>query len=618
MPGVVFVIGFALLAFAYDLCAQGCALPFRSPPRAAHRVRPRSPLEGCLGIEIIGGEFFLNAIGSLPVRGRTVALSGQALPPPVHIRWVRRLLPMGVPDYLGRYCSSTRSGQIVNTARARESFMPYAIRVWFLATARAHHFTALPLRLRVLLYHCPCVGKQSCVRYRVGVITACYHHVTARASIRLSGSLGPACILCLDSRLRSGRDRFRYLRLRPLLLQPRSLGCEEFVLLPLRIFNYGSAVFSGVLHPACAASSTASSFVASAFCAINSSCRRHFFDLVRYRLITPLLGTYGKDFIWALLPFTVLCRSSHESASGSYSPIVRSSNRHWVVSSNCPHFRRRGTVTDIRSCTSLILADFPFRRLLPLFRASPATVLSVHITPCKVSQSFLIVLILSLISVFMAPAATIPFIEPLLTLSLYLRRLSTPVHAIGAIHAAHAGDDIRVVHALGIINILLNAMRLSRAGILVYVLIKKLDWPATFVCTPCPSVRFDEYLVRFSSAESNSPVRFSCLASSRWLSGINCMHAVPSRKMLSVVRFVSWRDQIYSRMADYSLRAGCPSHRVRAISAALDVRRSRRIGFVSLGGSAELRELPLVGIRMFMSSVPISEECFVVIACFAR
>ncbi|KAH9028296.1 hypothetical protein EDB85DRAFT_1892589 [Lactarius pseudohatsudake] len=127
MPGVVFVIGFALLAFAYDLCTQGCALPFRSPPHAAHRVQPRSPLEGCLGIEIIGGEFFLNAIGSLPVRGRTVVLSGQALPPPVHIRWVRRLLPMGVPDYLGRYCSSTRSGQIVNTARARESFMPYAI-----------------------------------------------------------------------------------------------------------------------------------------------------------------------------------------------------------------------------------------------------------------------------------------------------------------------------------------------------------------------------------------------------------------------------------------------------------------------------------------------------------
>ncbi|KAH9009165.1 hypothetical protein EDB85DRAFT_1460258 [Lactarius pseudohatsudake] len=75
MPGVVFVIGFALLAFAYDLCAQGCALPFRSPPRAAHRVRPRSPLEGCLGIESIGGyislPFFFATI--LPQRYRVPA-----------------------------------------------------------------------------------------------------------------------------------------------------------------------------------------------------------------------------------------------------------------------------------------------------------------------------------------------------------------------------------------------------------------------------------------------------------------------------------------------------------------------------------------------------------------
>ncbi|KAH9169438.1 hypothetical protein EDB89DRAFT_1471692 [Lactarius sanguifluus] len=137
-------------------------------------------------------------------------------------------------------------------------------------------------------------------------------------------------------------------------------------------------------------------------------------------------------------------------------PVRFSSCRHWVKSTNCPHFRRRVTVTDIRSCatpahgrlsragiicssntfivslhavvslisldvahlaaadilrlrlcsTSLTLADFPFRRLLPLCRASAATVLSGHVTPCKVRLSFLIVLIQSLISVFMAPATT--------------------------------------------------------------------------------------------------------------------------------------------------------------------------------------------------------------------
>ncbi|KAH9012545.1 hypothetical protein EDB84DRAFT_938171 [Lactarius hengduanensis] len=155
--GLVSPLSSALpVGFAFDFCAhgsvlllQGCALPFRSPPRAAHRVRPRSPLEGCLGIEIIGGyvtvflsrEFFLNAIGSLPVRGRIVMLSGQAPPPPVHIRWVLFLYAIG-SDCQHRPCAGI--------------FHALRHRVWFLATAR-------------------------------------YHHVTARASIRLSGSLGASC-----------------------------------------------------------------------------------------------------------------------------------------------------------------------------------------------------------------------------------------------------------------------------------------------------------------------------------------------------------------------------------------------------------------------------------------
>ncbi|KAH9176140.1 hypothetical protein EDB89DRAFT_1903314 [Lactarius sanguifluus] len=57
--------------------------------------------------------------------------------------------------------------------------------------------------------------------------------------------------------------------------------------------------------------------------------------------------------------------------------------------------------------------------------------------------------------------------------------------------------------------------------------------PVAFICTLCPFrcsvmrdvvgvILFDEYRVRFSHAVSNFPTRFSCLASSRWLSGIIC------------------------------------------------------------------------------------------------
>ncbi|KAH9159877.1 hypothetical protein EDB89DRAFT_2174670 [Lactarius sanguifluus] len=57
--------------------------PFDSPPRAAHRVRPQSPLEGCLGIESFGGYFTVFQI--LPQRYRVPAR--QALLPPVHIHY---------------------------------------------------------------------------------------------------------------------------------------------------------------------------------------------------------------------------------------------------------------------------------------------------------------------------------------------------------------------------------------------------------------------------------------------------------------------------------------------------------------------------------------------------
>ncbi|KAH9021857.1 hypothetical protein EDB84DRAFT_1580740, partial [Lactarius hengduanensis] len=127
MPGVVFVIGFALLAFAYDLCAQGCALPFRFSPLARHI--------GYLTVFPLR-EFFLNAIGSVPVRGRTTYCATMLC----HCLHVITFYFAAFTAFFGpfsqfptisgtlsspyrRYCSSTQLGQIVDTARARESFM---------------------------------------------------------------------------------------------------------------------------------------------------------------------------------------------------------------------------------------------------------------------------------------------------------------------------------------------------------------------------------------------------------------------------------------------------------------------------------------------------------------
>ncbi|KAH9017620.1 hypothetical protein EDB85DRAFT_2155054 [Lactarius pseudohatsudake] len=331
MPGVVFVIGFALLAFAYDLCAQGCALPFRSPPRAAHRVRPRSPLEGCLGIEIIGGEFFLNAIGSLPVRGRTVALSGQALPPPVHIRWVRRLLPMGVPDYLGRYCSSTRSGQIVNTARARESFMPYAI---------GSGSWLPPVRITSLLFpyafgsyctiaharensHVRAIGSvlsppvlpvfsvsihdsdPAMIDFDISDLQLWLCRVLRRSTSRLRG--------VFDSVIFRGVCLLRHqLLMSPPLFRPRPLPSDYPTSGHIRQrLHLGLATFYGIG-------------------------------------IMPLVSRVGVGLVLAHCRelLAQIGESVKRSRMPSF-PVQRSSSCHWVVSSNCPHFRRRGTVTDI-------------------------------------------------------------------------------------------------------------------------------------------------------------------------------------------------------------------------------------------------------------------------------
>ncbi|KAH9171325.1 hypothetical protein EDB89DRAFT_1971968 [Lactarius sanguifluus] len=84
----------------------------------------------------------------------------------------------------------------------------------------------------------------------------------------------------------------------------------------------------------------------------------------------------------------------------------------------------------------------------------------------------------------------------------------------------------------------------------VYVLIRELDWPATLVCTPCPSIRCSVAHdvvgpmlsdVRLSRTESDSLVKLS--------------HT-----------FLAY------------VHAGCPGHRVRAMPAAFGIRHFRRIG----------------------------------------
>ncbi|KAH9022265.1 hypothetical protein EDB85DRAFT_2293252 [Lactarius pseudohatsudake] len=158
--------------------------------------------------------------------------------------------------------------------------------------------------------------------------------------------------------------------------------------------------------------------------------------------------------------------------------------------------------------------------------------LSGHVTPFKVRLRFLIVVITSLISVFMAPAATIPFIEPLLTLSLYLRRLSTP--SSRGYTRAHARDSIRVVHALGITNTAQGDARswlsVSRRFIVSSLLCaavahrlsvsRLLTLARDIMGMPVSSsdawlvvgeILSDEYRVQFSRAESNSPACFSRL-----------------------------------------------------------------------------------------------------------
>ncbi|KAH9040796.1 hypothetical protein EDB85DRAFT_1886862 [Lactarius pseudohatsudake] len=551
MPGVIFVIGFALLAFAYDLCAQGCALPFRSPPRAAHRG------------------FFLNAIGSLPVRGRTVVLSGQALPLPMHIHWFPTISGLAVPLPV--------RGKTVIFDRIRWDVRGVT------SSSQSFHLRPTP-------------------RYRV-------FYVLALFSVSIRGS-DPAVLFDCDRLLyllyilsaRHQWQRHLSYRLRPLLLQPRSLGCEEFFLLPLRIFNYGSAVIFGVRLPTSRLCGVINSVIFRGVCLLHRQLLMppplfrprslpshyptsgHVWQRLHMGLATfygigvmPLISRVGVGL--GLAHCRELLAQIGESVKRSRMPLFLvqlSLSRHWVMSSNCPHFRCRGTVTDIRSWTVHVanfgrLSAVSHLWLRQGFRLATSPLLSVHGTGGD---------------------------DPT------YRAVTVSVASL----YTQSQDDIRVVHALGITNLLLNAMRLSRAGILgmpvsssdtwlvsVYVLIKVLDWPATFVCTPCPSVRCDRSCVTLR-------VQYS---SSRWLFGIIRVHAMPFRKMLSVVRYISrscWIPESSGpRYTSCARRSTVSKDRVCVI-----------------GRFTELWASSSWGFQILVSSVPISEGHIVVIACFAR
>ncbi|KAH9013931.1 hypothetical protein EDB85DRAFT_1899465 [Lactarius pseudohatsudake] len=488
----------------HQLCPSALPLTFAPGLRAPLTISPSRGTSGAT-TKSSGGVsrdreyrrvrgFFLNAIGSLPVRGRTVVLSGQALPPPVHILWVHRLLPMGVPDYLG-------SGFAI--ARARENTMGHSLPFFLYAIGSyctiAHvwensHVLAIGSVLSRLRDNAHGLSVFISSTAFAGMM-----RIGSNVSTPSPKSHGSGAILLFIYSLRLVIRRFMSwlysLSHFATPIQPYCSTVIDFYISSIScllvingsvtfciiaatsssaaisgvIFSYGLAVLFGVRLPTCAASSTASSFVVSAFCAINSSCRRHFFDLIRYRLITPLLGTYGKDFIWVLLPFTVLCRSSHKLASGSNLPIILSSSRHWVMSTVCPHFWHRGTVTDIQSCTSRGGGHFvtacsvarrslwsTFRRLMPL---AAARFSSGHVTPFKGCQMW--------------------------KSGVYLFDLLRDFH----LHAVPFHEALSVV--CDVIGMPVS----SSDAWLVSVYVKELYWPATFVCAPCPSVRFDEYRV---------------------------------------------------------------------------------------------------------------------------
>ncbi|KAH8984982.1 hypothetical protein EDB86DRAFT_3219195 [Lactarius hatsudake] len=135
---------------------------------------------------------------------------------------------------------------------------------------------------------------------------------------------------------------------------------------------------------------------------------------------------------------------------------ARSNRRHRDGHSVMVHYPSIGT--------SLALADFP-----PSHASGCGKVLSGHVTP------------------FLAPAATIPLIEPLL----YLRRHSTSSHVRSArdfhLHAVPFHEALSVM--CDVMGMPVSSSDTWLAP--VHVLIMELDWPATLVCMPlsCPSMR---------------------------------------------------------------------------------------------------------------------------------
>ncbi|KAH9018078.1 hypothetical protein EDB85DRAFT_2200948 [Lactarius pseudohatsudake] len=156
----------------------------------------------------------------------------------------------------------------------------------------------------------------------------------------------------------------------------------------------------------------------------------------------------------------------------------------------------------------------------------------------------------------------------------------------------------------------------------VFVLIKELDWPVTFVCTPCPSIRCDRS--HATSWVQCCPTSYPAKYSVRFSRGVKLSRTflMPCQLTLAVwhhprARRAPSQDVIGRALC--VMDAGVTQFVLdRVIGSSLYQLRSTFVTPKDRGYFTELWASSSWDLQMLMSSVPISEELFVVIACFAR
>ncbi|KAH9160163.1 hypothetical protein EDB89DRAFT_2169034 [Lactarius sanguifluus] len=377
--------------------------PFDSPPRAAHRVRPRSPLEGCLGIESFGGYFTVFQI--LPQRYRVPAR--QALLPPVHIHY--HLL---VGGFLFR-------AAVPRLARYNLLFS-CVYGLFFGPSSQFPTISGMVLLLYAIrsdCQHCPCAGTSLLFLYAIGSGFAfararekyigfgcAIAHAQENSHVLAIGS-----VLSLPSFQLRPTPRYRAFHV--LAVFSVSIRGSD----PAALFDHNryfrfirlSARHLRQRHyflPSAASSSSAA--ITGVYYTARFTSRRRAW-LAHYRELLAQIGRVSQTFTYAVVPgavfivpslgqvdklpaFPASCHrdghsvvrnaSSWPSVSRWDYMLIKHIHR---VSAHRAHLAA-ADILRLRLCsTSLTLADFPFRRLLPLFRASAATVLSGHVTPCK-------------------------------------------------------------------------------------------------------------------------------------------------------------------------------------------------------------------------------------------